>query len=392
MERVDGIIVPAKTAWRVDPAAQRVSAAMVAAGYRAYFVGGCVRNALLNEPDTDVDLATDAPPQEVIAAAKAAGLKSVPTGIEHGTVTVLADGTPFEVTTFRRDVATDGRRAVVAFSTDMADDARRRDFTMNALYADADGAIYDPLGGLPDLMARRVRFIEDPDARIREDYLRILRFFRFSAWYADPAKGFDHETLAAIARNLDGIEQLSGERLGQEMTKLLCAPDPSQSLATMQQTGVLARVLPGSDDRLIGPVVHGAAALALAPDWALRLAALGGEDVGHRLRLSKADAQMLALITANGFAGPPLSEIAYRYGMRVGRAALVLRAALANALPDPAQLDRIARASDAQFPIKAADLMPALSGPALGAKLKALEAAWIASDFALTRAALLGEI
>src|SRR5690606_28837267 len=152
-------------------------------GHRALVVGGAVRNAVLGIAPGDIDISTDARPERVQELAEAAGLRQIPTGIDHGTVTVMVDGEPFEVTTFRRDVATDGRRAVVEFSTDVADDARRRDFTMNALYLEADGSVVDPLGGLEDALARRVRFIEDSKQRIREDYLRILRFFRFNAWY-----------------------------------------------------------------------------------------------------------------------------------------------------------------------------------------------------------------
>ena len=167
--------------WLSSDAAQTVCRMLTDAGYQAWFVGGCVRNALIDAPVSDLDLSTNARPDTVVELAKAAGLKAIPTGIDHGTITVVAGGEPFEITTFRKDVATDGRRATVAFADDMESDARRRDFTMNALYADQDGIVADPLNGLPDLQARRVRFIENPDQRIKEDYLRILRFFRFHA-------------------------------------------------------------------------------------------------------------------------------------------------------------------------------------------------------------------
>ena len=212
-------------AWLTDPAAQQVCRVLTDAGHQAWFVGGCVRNALLGAPVADLDLTTDARPDVVIQLATAAGLKVIPTGIDHGTVTVIVKNTHFEVTTFSRDVATDGRRAVVAFANTMVEDARRRDFTMNALYAGPDGVVVDPLGGLPDLFARRVRFIEDADQRIREDYLRILRFFRFHAWYG--ADGLDANALAACAANIDGLASLSRERVTAELFKLLAAPDPA---------------------------------------------------------------------------------------------------------------------------------------------------------------------
>ena len=182
MGRSNDIVIPADTPWLKDTRAQRVCRVLGDAGHQIYFVGGCVRNALLGLPDSDVDMSTDATPTRVMALASDAGIKAIPTGIDHGTVTLVVNGAPFEVTTFRRDVATDGRRAVVAFSTDIADDAARRDFTMNALYADAAGRLIDPLDGIEDLHAGRVRFILNPDDRIKEDYLRTLRFFRFSAW------------------------------------------------------------------------------------------------------------------------------------------------------------------------------------------------------------------
>ncbi|MEO0704030.1 MAG: CCA tRNA nucleotidyltransferase, partial [Pseudomonadota bacterium] len=185
MDRQPAFRLDPNTGFLADPKGQTVCRTLEDAGHMAYFVGGCVRNAVMGVAASDVDIATDATPDDVMRIADAAGLRAVPTGIDHGTVTLVIDGTPFEVTTFRRDVATDGRRAVVAFSGDMEEDARRRDFTMNALYADRHGWLHDPVVGLADAQARRVRFIDDPVQRIREDYLRILRFFRFSAWYAD---------------------------------------------------------------------------------------------------------------------------------------------------------------------------------------------------------------
>ena len=226
--------------WITRESTQALMKALNDAGHKALFVGGCVRNALLGVPVADVDIATDALPEEVMRIALAAKMKPVPTGIDHGTVTVVSGSIPHEVTTFRKDVETDGRRAVVAFATDVADDAHRRDLTINALYALADGTLVDPLGGLPDLKARRVRFIEDAEARIREDYLRALRFFRFHAYYGDPAAGMDPEALAAIAANLDGLDTLSRERVGAELLNLLAAPDPAPAVAAMAQTGALA--------------------------------------------------------------------------------------------------------------------------------------------------------
>lgn len=389
MGRSNDSLIPADTSWLNDAGAAAVCRMLGDAGHAVYFVGGCVRNALMGLPDSDIDMSTDALPDQVMALANAAGLKAIPTGIEHGTVTVVAQGHPYEVTTFRRDVQTDGRRAVVAFSKDIAEDAVRRDFTMNALYATPDGALVDPLGGLPDLQTRQVRFIQDAQARIREDYLRILRFFRFSAFYADQVQGFDPDTLDAIARNTAGLETLSRERIGAEMKKLLSARDPAPAVAAMRQTGVLPMILPGSDDRFLAPIAHLETDIGVVPHWFTRLAALGGTDVADRLRLSKAEARELDRLVEAAYGAEPLHSVAYRAGVETAQGALLLRAAMAEQPPQTAMLETISNAAQAKFPVQAADLMPALSGPALGQKLQELEARWIASEFALSKQDLL---
>jgi len=373
--------------WLAQPGTQVLCGALEVAGHRALFVGGCVRNALLGVAVADVDIATDARPETVTRLAEAAGLRVVPTGIEHGTVTVIAGGVPHEVTTFRRDVQTDGRRAVVAFADDVTEDAARRDFTMNALYADARGHVIDPLGGLPDLLARRLRFVGDAHQRIREDYLRILRFFRFHAHYGDPDQGMDAEALAASAELAEGVDGLSRERIGAEMRKLLAAPDPAPAVAAMAQAGVLARVLPGSDPRALAPLVHLEG--DMPPRWQRRLAALGGQEVEERLRLSRADAVALAALRDAVGRGWSPAALGWKLGAEGGRDAVLLRAALLESpLPQGWQAE-VARGVGSVMPVTAADLMPGLQGAALGARLKELEARWLASDLRLTRADLL---
>jgi poly(A) polymerase len=370
--------------WLTHPGTQALCTVLESAGYRALFVGGCVRNALLGAPVADVDISTDATPETVTNLAENAGFRVVPTGMDHGTVTVIAQGRPHEVTTFRRDVETDGRHAVVAFSTDVAEDAQRRDFTMNALYADARGDVIDPLGGLPDLLARRLRFVGDAETRIREDYLRILRFFRFHAWYADPEGGIDAEGLAACAALSAGIETLSAERVGAEVKKLLSAPDPAPAVASMAQAGVLAVVLPGADARTLAPLVHLEAGIPPRP--LRRLAVLGGE--ADRLRLSRAEARDLAALRAAIGDMTSPAVLGWRLGNDLATDAMLARAAvLESPLPQGWQ-DDIARGAAAEFPIRAADL-PDLSGPALGAELKRLESLWLAADLRLLREELL---
>lgn len=371
--------------WLAHPGTQAVLGVLAGAGHQALVVGGCVRNALLGVAVADVDIATDALPGRVADLCAAAGFKVVPTGLEHGTLTIVAEGRAHEVTTFRRDVETDGRRATVAFAATVEQDAARRDFTMNALYARADGTVIDPLGGLPDLQARRVRFVGDAGARIAEDYLRILRFFRFHAWYGDPDAGMDAEALAAIAAGLDGLDRLSRERVGHEMRKLLAAPDPAPAVAVMQAVGVLAHLLPGADARALAPLVHLEA--GLPPRWLRRLAVLGGQDVAEHLRLSRAETQALDRLRAA--MSRPLPECAWRHGADVATdAALVLAATLGTPMPEGWQAT-IAHAAAQHFPVTAADLMPGVQGAELGAALKAMETRWIASGFTLTRAELL---
>ena len=372
--------------WLNDCGAQAFLAALAVRRLKGLFVGGCVRNALLGRAVGDLDIATDAAPETVSEVAEAAGFRVVPTGITHGTLTVIAHGTPLEVTTFRKDVETDGRRAVVAFSTRVEDDAARRDFTMNALYADAGGEVIDPLGGLPDLEARRVRFIGDASARIREDYLRILRYFRFHAWYGDPAQGIDAEALAASADLADGLDRLSAERVTAEMLKLLAAPDPAPSVAAMAQAGILARILPGANAAFLAPLVHLEQTLGAGSDPLRRLAALGGERT--RLRLATREARRLDLLQAGITATAGAAELAWRHGATSARDIELLRAAVYSA-PLPADLEhRLGTGAAADFPVSARDL-PELSGPELGRRLKALEARWIASNFALDREGLL---
>ncbi|WP_375174080.1 CCA tRNA nucleotidyltransferase [Pseudooceanicola sp.] len=374
-------------AWLDHPGTRAVCQMLQDGGHRALFVGGCVRDALLDRPVGDIDIATDARPERVMDLAKAARIKAVPTGIDHGTITLVAGGLGHEVTTFRRDIETDGRHATVHFSDDVADDAARRDFTMNALYATPEGEVVDPLGGLPDLRARRLRFVGDPAERIAEDYLRILRFFRFHAWYGDPDQGMDAEALAAIAEGAEGMARLSRERIGHEMRKLLAAPDPAPAVAVMRQTGVLAQVLPGADDRALAPLVHLEG--DIAPDAIRRLAVLGGLEPVSALRLSRDEGRRLELLRDGIGAMASAGELAYRHGFDLARDVLLLRSAVLQQPLVPGDLSAAQAGADAVFPVTAADLMPEVEGAALGRKLAALEARWIASGFDLDKDTLL---
>lgn len=387
-----------------------------------WLVGGCVRNAVLREPLGDLDLATQATPDSVMARAKKTGLKAIPTGIDHGTVTLISDGVPFEVTSLRKDVETDGRRAVVAFTRDLAEDAARRDFTMNALYVDRSGDLHDPLAGLADLEARRVRFIGEACERITEDYLRTLRYFRFYGWYGHGAP--DRDAVRAIVSTKAGLATLSAERVWSELKKLLAAPNITRSLLWMRQTGVYQIVLPESGDMDgFARFMRVEQACDLAVDPMLRLLALlplftsemEAEDrlvaLGGRLKLSGAERARLIAARA-AYAGLSLDVLdddkalraaCYTLGKQALCDGLVLK--LTHSLDvDPeadlpaAKTEALGKALDVlthwtppKLPVSGKDMVargiPA--GPQVGEALKIMEGAWVASDFAMDRDALL---
>ncbi|GAA0575072.1 CCA tRNA nucleotidyltransferase [Rhizomicrobium electricum] len=369
----------------------------------ARFVGGVVRNALLGKPVSDIDVATPHPPEKVRALLEAAGLKAVPTGIEHGTITAVVNGKPFEVTTLRRDVETDGRRAVVAFTTDWAEDAQRRDFTMNALYADRDGEVYDHVGGVADLEAGRVRFVGDPAARIREDYLRILRLFRFHAWYGQG--GLDVDALVAVEQEKAGLAKLSGERIAKEMLKLLEAANPVAVLVAMGETGVLAEVLPGAPDIMrLKRLAAADASAALPPDGVLRLAALLPRDkavaqaVAKRWKLSNAHTDRLTDLAEAGETVTPylsthdVAKLLYKLGPERFRDRV--RLAWAEAPQAFVQWRTfLASANEWQrpvFPLSGDDVMAAgvVKGRAVGQVLSEVESWWIENGFTADIAAV----
>ena len=360
--------------------------ALQAKNNQVFFVGGCVRNGLLGVSTADIDISTDARPEQIIALAKTAGLKSIPTGIDHGTVTVVVNSNSFEVTCFRKDIETDGRHAVVAFADDIYDDAKRRDFTMNAIYALADGTIVDPLNGLTDLKKRHVRFIENATNRITEDYLRILRFFRFTAQYGDPALGIDADGLAACAAGVDGISLLPKERIGNEMRKILGSKNPSLVLAAMDISGILAKILTGASAKYMAILVHLEQADQI--NWLTRLVVLGGSNQTAALRLTNAEARELRHTLKAIELGYKPTAIAFEFGKNIAISSSLALAALTETKP-PINLEaQITQGTSAIFPITAKDL-GGLHGKQLGETLKKLQKLWVASDFTLKKQDLL---
>ena len=391
-------------AWLREGALARLIQVLDRDGEEARVVGGAVRNALLGEPILEFDVATTAVPQEVIRRAKSAGLKPVPTGIEHGTVTVVIDGRPFEVTSLREDVETFGRHASVRFGRDWKKDAERRDFTMNALSATADGAVHDYVDGLADLDARRVRFIGEAQKRIAEDYLRILRFFRFHAAYGhgQPDAAGLHACIAARA----GLGQLSRERVRMELLKLLLARHATPALAVMAESGLLVPVLGGVPD-LAGfeNMAKVEAAAGVQADAVQRLGALGariGEDaerLWQRLRLSNVEHDRLKSMAEAWWRISPVNDKDARALLyRLGPERFVDRVLLAWARSPATAHDPAWRAlaglsehwTAPVFPLKAADFIKrgVPQGPALGAALHEAEEAWIAADFPADQTAI----
>lgn len=385
----------ADASWLERPPLARLLAVLDADEEEARVNGGAVRDALLGLKIGEVDIATTALPEEVTRRAEAAGWKVAPTGIDHGTVTVIVEGKPFEVTTLRQDVATDGRRAVVAFTRDWAEDARRRDLTINGLYLDRGGLVHDTVGGLADLQARRVRFIGSARERIREDFLRTLRFFRFHARFAEGEP--DREGFAAAIAEREGLRRLSGERVRAELLKLLVARRAPETVAVMAGAGLFAPLLGGAPRP--SRLKRLCALDSGAPDGLLRLCALtqfvseDAERLRTRLKLSNAESARLDAIgdltpRPDPAAGEQAAKAAlYRQGASAFHDRVRLAWADAGASPDdPAWRDLLAlpeRWMTPAFPVTAGELMArgVPKGPRLGRTLRAVEAAWIAAGF-----------
>ncbi len=393
------------------PETKAVFKALETPGAPTRLVGGTVRNALLGEPVKDIDMASVLTPDRVTQKAEAAGLKVVPTGIGHGTVTIVAHGQPVEVTTLRADVETDGRRATIRYTEDWAEDAGRRDFTMNALYCDADGNLFDPLGGIGDLQARKVRFIGDAEDRIREDYLRILRFFRFFAFYGHGRP--DAAGLKACVRLKSGMDVLSAERIWSELKRILEAPDPARAMLWMRTTEVLQRVLPeswGIDS--IHTLIAAEQAEGWLPDPLLRLQSIMPpradriDAMSERLKLAKSETARLSEWATIDQVAADISDDAlaarlYRDGPQPlrDRFQLAFAKALGEGNDDACQglrsrLAFIEGWQKPEFPVTGKDLMLLghEPGPAMGELLAALEEQWIESGFTLSRETLLKDV
>ena len=376
--------------WQDHPAASLVHDRLSKRGHRFLLVGGAVRNAILGLPSGDLDVATDATPEVVESIFRRTRAKVVTHGIEHGMVMVVVEGLPVEITTFRMDVETDGRHARVAHSTDIVEDAKRRDFTMNAIYAEFDGTVVDPLGGMEDLRARRVRFVGNARDRIVEDHLRTLRYFRFHAHYGDQARGMDAEALAAISDLARGIDIISMERVTEELAKLLLAPSPAQALSGMSETRLLDRVLPGARIDDIPMLEQLEVEFQVSPDPLRRLAAVGGD--ASRLRLDRRSAIRLRKLNAASISDRSAGELGYRVGAETGLSAALLRAVRSGLKPSNDLASQVRHGAGQAFPVKAGHLPAGIEGRRIGETLRKLERTWIDTGFNATTGDLLAMV
>ncbi len=411
MNELNDVII--SDAWLQDEALQALFDILCSNGGDARVAGGAVRNTLMGMPVNDVDLCTTVLPQDVVERLQAAEHKAVPTGIEHGTVTAVINGKAFEVTTLRKDIETDGRHAVVAFGTDWEEDANRRDLTINGLYCDREGKVYDLVNGYPDIQNKVVRFIGDAETRIREDSLRILRFFRFFAWYGEGRP--DAAGLKACSTNRMLLEGLSVERVWMELKKMLAAPDPTRAILWMRTTGILGGVIPethkwGTD------AIPGLLRLEQEQGWQadalFRLMGMVRPDVdtmklmSKRMTFSKKETQRMLAWADNPAPKPDmktaeLEKLLYRSDAQglldaMKLEVVHLRGREENTGGD-AMLKLIAHAqgwSRPKFPLQGQDLIKSgmEAGPEMGARLKALEETWVESGFRLERDELLGLI
>jgi poly(A) polymerase len=396
--------------WMKAPEVSQLFTTLGAPDVDARFVGGCVRDAVLDRDIGDIDVATPEVPEKVMRRLAAADIKAVPTGLDHGTLTAIVNGTPFEVTSLRRDTACDGRHADVEFTTDWHEDSRRRDFTMNAMSLRPDGTLFDDHGGFEDAKTGRLRFVGSPTDRIREDYLRVLRLFRFFAWYGQVP--LDEATLVACQTSATGLGSLSAERVQQEISKLLSAPNPGPAVNAMHERSVLSAIFPDVNDVSALPVLLSLEkeAIAFPPGWLRRLAILipgsASVSIAERLKLSNADRNRLRALTNNEFAvskdidGVGFKRLLYKFGADfvIDRVLMAWARDESRGEGDTAQWRALTKTANAwtprRLPINGDDILAlgVSSGPEVGRCLAEIEGFWIDGDFNVPREELLKEL
>jgi poly(A) polymerase len=380
-----------ETKWLRNPSAQKLSKLYKSFGYQVLFVGGCVRNTILKMPVTDIDLATDAQPEEIIKIAKENNIRFVPTGLAHGTITLIIDNKNYQITTFRTDFDHDGRYAKVEFTESLLLDASRRDLTINALYCNHVGEVIDPLNGLDDIKKQKIKFIGNPNERIKEDNLRILRFFRFQAIYGNKNLEIDSIALEACHNHKSKLAALSKERITSELRKILSAPNPLEVIIKMNETGVLNELFQKVSIDSLEAYLKTEEKFKININWLGRLLSLQVTQEEESLKLTRCEFKFLKQTKSAIENQIHVLEFSYYNGVENGKIYSILQNFRHNIILSKNLLNQINSLATKKFPITAKDLMPEISGKKLGEALRSLEDRWIKSNFTLSKKELLAE-
>jgi len=375
--------------WLNQASAQCLSKAFKNYGYQALFVGGCVRNSILKVPVTDIDMATDALPETIIKISKENNFKFILTGLTHGTITIIIDKIAYQITTFRNDITNDGRHAKVEFTTSLLLDASRRDLTINAIYCDSYGKIIDPLNVLEDLNNRVIKFIGDPNKRIAEDYLRILRFFRFQAIYGNEMLEINVPALAACREHKSKLVKLSKERITSELRKLFLSNNPTRTIIKMTDTGILNQLFKNCSINSFISYIEAEKKYKIKINWIGRLLSLQGSNIEEVLTLTRQELKMIKYTKKAIGQNVPIFEFSYYNGIEYGIMYLLLQHGMKKTTVNKILINKVSSIVTRKFPVTAKDLMPKLKGKKLGDELKKLESQWIKSDFTLNKNQLL---
>lgn len=380
-----------ETKWLRNPSAQKLSKLYKNFGYQVLFVGGCVRNTILKMPVTDIDLATDAQPEEIIKIAKENNIRFVPTGLAHGTITLIIDNKNYQITTFRTDFDHDGRYAKVEFTESLLLDASRRDLTINALYCNHVGEVIDPLNGLDDIKKQKIKFIGNPNERIKEDNLRILRFFRFQAIYGNKNLEIDSIALEACHNHKSKLAALSKERITSELRKILSAPNPLEVIIKMNETGVLNELFQKVSIDSLEAYLKTEEKFKININWLGRLLSLQVTQEEESLKLTRCEFKFLKQTKSAIENQIHVLEFSYYNGVENGKIYSILQNFRHNIILSKNLLNQINSLATKKFPITAKDLMPEIRGKKLGEALRSLEDRWIKSNFTLSKKELLAE-
>ena len=382
-------------AWKSDSALKALVQSLESAGGVAYLVGGCVRNTILGKPFTDIDIATDLLPEQVVSISKKEGYKVIQTGISYGTLTIVKAGRKFEVTTFRSDIKTYGRKASVKFTSEMKLDAMRRDFTMNSIYMAVSGEIIDPLGSLDDLLEKKIKFIGNPSERIEEDNLRILRFFRFLAEFNKGRSDIDQDTMEALYKYKKEVKSLSRERIWMELKRILSVPEPQHIFSIMIAEGILDEVFPPIEIEGLSKVITAEKKYSVSPSHLVRLFSLNksiGKKWAHYVSLTSNEAKILEFIKESLAHYKELKTVAYKFGRGVAEGWLLnFHDGSFDVIPSKMS-EIINTGCNAFFPISGVDLLEEMEeGPELGRQMERLEKLWIKSGFKMSKEELLSK-